>query len=669
MPRFDLCADASQDQRALQAVGTRLLLGGTAPGFVAAHLHRHFFASGSRTHQRRSLRHFRFHRPAAVDIFFQRSLGRHDRTSRAFQPDVESVFSPRDSALIVRACSPARFFDRLRGANGPDAVLRNSPDGQRTLGSSGHGYLDCISDRHNAVRVSHANPFPGCRSCDAADIAGLDVCHAGRLFATICAGSVPALVRPQSAGWDYGDFSERASQPRHSGYHIAVRMPAPIAYHCSRLLCLVQTCRSHPRGCDLTMYDVEFQNVSKRYPRQPLEDQSASGSGKFFSWARRGRDFWARRGVSFHVERGEALGIIGHNGAGKTTILKLLSRITAPTSGEITICGRLSSLIEVSSGFHAELTGRENVYLSGVTFGMSRKEVYAKLPSILEFSGIGDFIDVPVKRYSTGMYLRLGFSIAAHLDPDILLLDEVLAVGDATFQAKCLDRVTELKRAGTTIVFISHNLHAVARLCERTLLLSRGEILSDGPTNDVIAEYERRLSSLTPSTPHGEPLITDPRAVEIISLSFYDSQNRKTTSFQTGESLRAVIEYKVNEPIEDAIVEVYFYSIFGNMHCHFTTAAKGERLSLTHGVGAVEFFCAAVALEAATFNVDVGVKRTGSLSSEFVDCKRAAVLNVTVGRPVLGVFYMPHTWTMRNTDSSNQQHGVNTIYEILPLKN
>jgi lipopolysaccharide transport system ATP-binding protein len=415
--------------------------------------------------------------------------------------------------------------------------------------------------------------------------------------------------------------------------------------------------------------DLEFKQVSKKYLIRSAASRNVSSVQRLWQRVRRRSDFWALRDVTFSVQRGEALGIIGHNGAGKSTILKLLSNITTPTFGEIAIEGRLAALIEIGSGFHPELTGRENVYLNGALLGMRRREITAKLDSIVEFAGVQQFIDVPVKRYSSGMYLRLGFSIAAHLDPDILLLDEVLAVGDATFQAKCLDRVTELKRAGTTIVFISHNLHAVARLCERTLLLSRGEILSDGPTNDVIAEYERRLSSLTPSTPHGEPLITDPRAVEIISLSFYDSQNRKTTSFQTGESLRAVIEYKVNEPIEDAIVEVYFYSIFGNMHCHFTTAAKGERLSLTHGVGAVEFFCAAVALEAATFNVDVGVKRTSSLSSEFVDCKRAAVLNVTVGRPVLGVFYMPHTWTMRNTDSSNQQHGENTIYEILPLKN
>src|SRR5690349_10499448 len=240
------------------------------------------------------------------------------------------------------------------------------------------------------------------------------------------------------------------------------------------------------------MLDLEVNQVSKKY----LIGGSAAdrANGRRASWRnlfRRRSDFWALRNVSFGVERGEALGIIGHNGAGKSTILKLLSGVTAPTSGEIVINGRLAALIEIGSGFHPELTGRENVYLNGALLGMRRREIRAKLDRIVEFAGVEQFIDTPVKHYSSGMYLRLGFSIAAHLDPEILLLDEVLAVGDAAFQAKCLDRVTELKRAGTTIVFISHNLHAVTRLCERTLLLSHGEVLKDGPTNDAIAEHDR----------------------------------------------------------------------------------------------------------------------------------------------------------------------------------
>ncbi|MEA2175121.1 MAG: lipopolysaccharide transport system ATP-binding protein, partial [Blastocatellia bacterium] len=240
--------------------------------------------------------------------------------------------------------------------------------------------------------------------------------------------------------------------------------------------------------------DLEFKGVSKRY-RVWQQSEGAAGQGalvrRLQALRRRAQDFWAVKDVSFEVPRGEALGIIGHNGAGKSTILKLLSNITSPTSGEIAIRGRLSALIEVGSGFHPELSGRENVYLSGSILGMRRREITKKLESIVDFAELRQFIDTPVKRYSSGMYVRLGFSIAAHLDPDILLLDEVLAVGDAAFQSKCLQRIMELKAAGKTIVFISHDLNAVERLCDRVLLMQRGELIKNGPTREVIAEYKQ----------------------------------------------------------------------------------------------------------------------------------------------------------------------------------
>ena len=240
------------------------------------------------------------------------------------------------------------------------------------------------------------------------------------------------------------------------------------------------------------MIDLELSHVSKRYVVRSDDAPTAAGNPVLRRLRRlrpRAETFWALRDVSFQVRRGEALGIIGHNGAGKSTILKLLSGITAPTEGAITIDGRLSALIEVGSGFHPELTGRENVFLSGSILGMRRREIAAKLDSIIDFAGIRQFIDTPVKRYSSGMHVRLGFAIAAHLDPDILLLDEVLAVGDAAFQEKCLRRIKELEAAGTTIVFISHDLSAVQRLCERVILMRRGQIAADGPPRDVIQEY------------------------------------------------------------------------------------------------------------------------------------------------------------------------------------
>lgn len=240
------------------------------------------------------------------------------------------------------------------------------------------------------------------------------------------------------------------------------------------------------------MIDLRFDRVSKRYliRQEPDHGNSHPLLRKLKGlWPDR-EEFWALRDVSFEVRRGEALGIIGQNGAGKSTILKLLSSITVPSSGEITINGRLAALIEVGSGFHPELTGRENVYLSGSILGMRRAETTRKLDNIIDFAGIRQFIDTPVKRYSSGMFVRLGFSIAAHLDPDILLLDEVLAVGDAAFQFKCLNRVAELRDSGKTIVFISHDLSAVERLCERVLLLERGQIVADGSPAEVIDLYK-----------------------------------------------------------------------------------------------------------------------------------------------------------------------------------
>lgn len=248
----------------------------------------------------------------------------------------------------------------------------------------------------------------------------------------------------------------------------------------------------------MTSIALQMRNVFKKFKRGERHD-SLRDLLPALAWrtARRAvgaadlrpEEFWALQDITCTVNRGEAVGIIGHNGAGKSTILKLLSGIMRPTSGQIAVNGRLSALIEVGAGFHQDLTGRENVYLNGVILGMTRAEVRRKFDEIVDFSGLADFIDTPVKRYSSGMYARLGFSVAAHLEPDVLIVDEVLSVGDFVFQTKSIDKMRSVLRGGATVIFVSHNLRAMADLCDRALLLKQGRLVEDGPSSQVIHTY------------------------------------------------------------------------------------------------------------------------------------------------------------------------------------
>ena len=244
---------------------------------------------------------------------------------------------------------------------------------------------------------------------------------------------------------------------------------------------------------------LELDHVYKKFRRgeiyDSLRDLLPALTGGLLRRRRNGRsaldrrEFWALRDVSFQVRRGEAFGIVGPNGAGKSTVLRLLSGIMQPTKGALRVQGSLSALIEVSAGFHPDLTGRENIFLHGAILGMSRDLIRSKFDQIVEFSGLADFIDTPVKRYSSGMFARLGFAVAAHVEPDILVVDEVLSVGDYVFQQKCAERMNAVLRAGTTIVFVSHNLRAVTDLCTSSLLLDHGRVVALGPTAEVVQHY------------------------------------------------------------------------------------------------------------------------------------------------------------------------------------
>jgi len=214
---------------------------------------------------------------------------------------------------------------------------------------------------------------------------------------------------------------------------------------------------------------------------------------------------WALRDVSFAVDQGEAVGIIGRNGAGKSTLLKVLSRITEPTEGRAVIRGRVGSLLEVGTGFHPELTGRENIFLNGAILGMSREETRRQFDGIVTFAEVEDFLDTPVKRYSSGMYLRLAFAVAAHLEPEILLVDEVLAVGDAAFQKRCIGKMSEVTEGGRTVLFVSHNMAAIQRLCGRALWIDHGRLAATGPTDDIIARYLKTSVEETPTRTWDDP--------------------------------------------------------------------------------------------------------------------------------------------------------------------
>lgn len=262
---------------------------------------------------------------------------------------------------------------------------------------------------------------------------------------------------------------------------------------------------------------------------------------------REGETVWALRDVNFTVERGEAIGVIGRNGAGKSTLLKILSRVTAPTSGVVKAKGRVASLLEVGTGFHSELTGRENIFLNGAIMGMTRAEVQRKFDEIVDFSGVEKFIDTPVKRYSSGMYVRLAFAVAAHLEPEILVVDEVLAVGDAEFQKKCLGKMSEVTGGGRTVLFVSHNMTAVSALCDRALLLDRGRAVAQGEVETILATYFQMALQIKPEVHWTDNAPTN-GIVRFTRIRAHDSQNETKSAFDIRHPIGIELEYEVLKP-------------------------------------------------------------------------------------------------------------------------
>ncbi len=271
---------------------------------------------------------------------------------------------------------------------------------------------------------------------------------------------------------------------------------------------------------------------------------------------RQSDSIWALRDVSFEVKRGEVVGIIGRNGAGKSTLLKILSRITAPTSGQVKVKGRIASLLEVGTGFHPELTGRENIFLNGAILGMRKAEIAKKFDEIVAFAEVEKFIDTPVKRYSSGMYVRLAFAVAAHLEPEILLVDEVLAVGDAAFQKKCLGKMGDVAREGRTVLFVSHNLGAVRSLCSRSVLLEGGQIIIDGSTETTVAGYLKSTATDLPADIDtsclSRPSNITSSALRITRVRIINGAEQAIV--YCDEPFKLDLEFVVAEPIEEVVL-------------------------------------------------------------------------------------------------------------------
>ncbi len=393
---------------------------------------------------------------------------------------------------------------------------------------------------------------------------------------------------------------------------------------------------------------IEVEHIRKRYnigvasrrvsPYGSLSESIATAASS--AWQRlrgqrsgleRANDhIWALDDVSFQVEAGEVVGIIGRNGAGKTTLLKILSRITKPTSGSAQIHGRLGSLLEVGTGFHPELTGRDNIFLNGAILGMRRQEVETRFDEIVAFSGIGKFLDTPVKRYSSGMYVRLAFAVAAHFEPDILLVDEVLAVGDVEFQKKCLGKMESVVRHGRTVLFVSHNMAAIKALCGRALLLDSGHLVDDGPVDQVIEHYLGLATAPSSSGVIAEDAVRSGtgearfRRAEVLTVG-----NQSATELYFGQRFRVRMTLEVMQAVNSVVAGVVIAALDGTeVACAFSTDRGGVAYSLSPGWHCIEVDLD-LTLVHRTYTVTLCLNRTDGYDVDWVrQTVSFAVLNV-----------------------------------------
>jgi len=329
---------------------------------------------------------------------------------------------------------------------------------------------------------------------------------------------------------------------------------------------------------------------------------------------------WALKDVSFEVKRGEVVGIIGRNGAGKSTLLKILARITDPTEGYAEVRGRVGSLLEVGTGFHPELTGRENIYLSGAVLGMKKKEIDKKFYEIVAFAELEKFIDTPVKHYSSGMYVRLAFAVAAHLDPEILLVDEVLAVGDVAFQRKCLGKMENVAKEGRTVLFVSHNMAAIASLCSKAILLESGKLTKEGEVSKVIENYISSLSMSSENlTVHQRQDRKGSGRVRITDVYLIDQNGRRVREVFSGQKVSFVIEYESLNTLIYPVFEITVYSYINQPLLHFSNEISGNTFPVLPPSGSVYCYLEYLPLSPGLYHVNVGIVSCGEIFDHITD--------------------------------------------------
>jgi lipopolysaccharide transport system ATP-binding protein len=339
-------------------------------------------------------------------------------------------------------------------------------------------------------------------------------------------------------------------------------------------------------------------------------------------------EFWALKDVSFEIKQGEAVGIIGRNGAGKSTLLKLLSRITAPTTGRIELEGRLASLLEVGTGFHPELTGRENIYLNGAILGMGRAEIFRKFDEIVAFAEVEKFLDTPVKRYSSGMYMRLAFAVAAHLEQEILIVDEVLAVGDAAFQKKCLGKMQDVSKGGRTVLFVSHNMEAITRLCSTCMYLVKGELKMQGGTREVIkayAEHSKQLSGdidLTPLPRRFE----GSGAAQLLRLRCIQSETAAAWCYDYGTPVEFSVEFSVARAIEEPEIGYSIFSMTGTELVSSTTFQECPLDRLLPGRYTMRTTIPELFLNPGTYNLALGISGSGRGADHILEAAQIEII-------------------------------------------